>query len=91
MVVIAVVASLFMRFVQRKVWNNIEPGGSGLLKTIQYAVVGLALVMGAAMAFYPNPAFVPSEAVDDSYHLVPRLQTEAPAPATQKTINAEEE
>jgi len=91
MVVIAVVASLFMRFVQRKAWNNVEPVGSGLLKSIQYAVVGLALVMGAAMAFFPNPAFVPSEAVDDSYHVVPRLQTEMPAPAQQKTITVEEE
>jgi len=91
MVVIAVVASLFMRFVQRKVWNNVESTTSGLLKSIQYAVVGLALVMGAAMAFFPNPAFVPSEAVDDSHYLVPRLQNEVPAAATQKTTEVEEE
>ena len=91
MVVIAVGASLFMRIVQHKVWHNVEHTTSGLLKSIQYAVVGLALVMGVAMAFYPNPAFVPSEAVDDSYHMVPRLQTETAAAAAQKTNEAEEE
>jgi uncharacterized membrane protein YedE/YeeE len=91
MVAIAVVSSLFMRFVQRKVWHNVEPVGSGLLKSIQYAVVGLALVMGAAMAFYPNPAFVPSEAVDDSYYIVPRLQIEVTEPAVQKTSEGEAE
>jgi hypothetical protein len=89
MVVIAVVSSLFMRFVQRQVWHNVEPIGSGLLKSIQYVLVAAALLAGGVMAFYPNHRFVPSEAVDDSYYVVPRLQTEVPA--AQQTNEAEAE
>ncbi len=89
MVVIAVVASLFMRQVQRQIWHNVQPTASLLLKSIQYAVVGLALLAATLMAFFPNSAFVPSEAVDDSYYLVPRLGSEAPA--AQQKIEAEAE
>jgi uncharacterized membrane protein YedE/YeeE len=91
MVVIAVLGSLFMRFVQQQVWHNVEPTSSALLKSIQYALVGLALAAATVMALYPNPAFVPSEAVDDSYYLVPRLQSEPPVPAAQHTKEAEAE
>ena len=90
MVVIAVAGSLFMRFVQRQIWHNFEPTSSAMLKSIQYLLVGLALLTAAAMAFYANPAFVPSEAVDDSYYLVPRFSAEA-TPAAQQTSEVEEE
>ena len=89
MVVIAVVASLFMRLVQQQVWHNVEPISSSLLKSIQYALVGLALLTASLMALFPNGAFVPSEAVDDSYYLVPRFGPEAPAPQQRIQVEAE--
>lgn len=90
MVVIAVVASLCMRLVQRQVWRNVQPITSALLKSIQFALVGLALLTAGAMAFYANPAFVPSEAIDDSYHIVPRFGAEE-TPAAQQKIEVEAE
>ncbi len=72
MVAVAIGASLFLRLVQHLVWKNVEPIASSGLRMTQYAVVGLALSLGAVMAFFPNSAFIPSEAEDDSFYIVPR-------------------
>jgi uncharacterized membrane protein YedE/YeeE len=72
MVLIAVGASLLLRGVQHLVWHNVPPISSPFLKSTQYTLVGLALVVAAAMAFFPNSAFIPGEADEDTYYLVPR-------------------
>jgi hypothetical protein len=89
MVVIAVVASLFMRWVQQLIWHNVQPISSSLLKSIQFGLVGLALATATLMAFFPNAAFVPSEAVDDSYYLVPRFSAEIPPAQTHSEQEVE--
>ena len=72
MVVIAVGASLFLRLVQRLVWKNVEPITSTTFKAAQYALVGLALILGVTAAFFQDGAFIPSEAEDDSYTIIDR-------------------
>ncbi|MEN8168471.1 MAG: YeeE/YedE thiosulfate transporter family protein [Pseudomonadota bacterium] len=72
MVVIAIAWSLLMRLVQQRVWRNLVPVSSVLLRYAQYTVIGLALSLAAIMTFFPNSMFIPGEAVEESYHMVPR-------------------
>jgi len=78
MVLLSVGASLFMRWGQQLVWKNYQPISSTLLRNTQYGLVGLAIMLAAVMAFYPNSAFIPSEAEDDSFYIVPRPLAAAP-------------
>lgn len=89
MVVIAIAASLALRFVQHRVWHNVQPISSQFFKSTQYALVGLALISAVGMAFFPNSAYLPGEAVEDSYYLVPRPIFDRPGPQTNIKAEAE--
>jgi uncharacterized membrane protein YedE/YeeE len=89
MVVIAIVASLFLRQIQKQFWHNVAPSAPGLLKSTQYALVGLALIAATLMAFFPNAAFVPAEGVEDPYYIVPRLPPETALPQTNPQMEVE--
>ena len=68
-VVVAIAVSLLLRLVQRSVWHNVAQTPSRTLRVIQYAVVGLALLTAAGLAFFPNSAFGPAEEGGDAYSL----------------------
>ncbi len=89
MVLFAIVVSVGMRLVQHLVWHNVQPISSLVLRSTQYILVGLALVVSVGMAFFPNDAFLPSEAAREHYYMVPRPILELLE--TQTNIKAEAE
>lgn len=72
MVVISIAASLLLRLIQRLVWQNVKSIASLALRSTQFTLVGLALLIAVIMAFFPNSAFLPGEISGDSYYMVPR-------------------
>lgn len=69
---IAVAGSLFMRWLQGRIWSSAKPVTPDLQQVFRPAggVVVIGLVLALVLAFFPDSSFVSSEEAE--YYLVPR-------------------
>ena len=71
-VLIAVVSTLAMRYVQRRVWptTDVDPQRQSVLK-LQGALITVAVVIGFTFAFFSNDYFI-DDVEETPYYIVPR-------------------
>lgn len=73
-VVIAVGATLLMRYVQNKVWPTDEAAAKPeSVIRLQAALIGVAVVIGFVFAFMPTEAFI-DNSVEPPFYIVPRAE-----------------
>ena len=72
-VLIAVGGTIFMRFVQNKVWpsTDVDPQQDQVIK-LQGALITVAVLIGFVFAFFPNESFI-DDAVETPYYIVPKV------------------
>jgi len=71
-VLIAVGGTIFMRFVQNKVWPSTEtdPQQKQIVK-LQGALIAVAVSIGFVLAFFPSKSFI-DDTVETPYYIVPK-------------------
>ena len=71
-VLIAVGGTIFMRFVQNKVWPSTEtdPQEKQVVK-LQGALIAVAVTIGFVFAFFPSESFI-DDSVETPYYIVPK-------------------
>jgi uncharacterized membrane protein YedE/YeeE len=71
-VLIAVSGTIFMRFVQNKVWppTEVDPQEKYVLR-LHGALIAVAVLIGITFAFFPNEAFI-DDSVETPYYIVPK-------------------
>ena len=71
-VLIAVGGTIFMRFVQNKVWPSTEtdPQQKQIVK-LQGALIAVAVTIGFVFAFFPSESFI-DDTVETPYYIVPK-------------------
>lgn len=73
-VVIAVAGSLFLRFVQKMAW----PAPAGTVPEtakalgVERGLVGIALLLGLVMAFFPNTDYISDPLPEAPYYIIPK-------------------
>jgi uncharacterized membrane protein YedE/YeeE len=71
-VLIAVGGTIFMRFVQNKVWpsTDVDPQQDQVIK-LQGALITVAVLIGFVFAFFPSESFI-DDTVETPYYIVPK-------------------
>lgn len=71
-VLIAVGGTIFMRFVQNKVWpsTDVDPQQDQVIK-LQGALIAVAVLIGFVFAFFPSESFI-DDTVETPYYIVPK-------------------
>jgi len=71
-VLIAVSGTIFMRFVQNKVWppTEVDPQEKYVLR-LHGALIAVAVLIGITFTFFPNEAFI-DDSVETPYYIVPK-------------------
>ena len=82
-VLIAVSGTIFMRFVQNKVWppTEVDPQEKYVLR-LHGALIAVAVVIGFTFAFFPNESFI-DDSVETPYYIVPKTVVSQAEPGTQ--------
>ncbi|NOR35300.1 MAG: YeeE/YedE family protein [Woeseiaceae bacterium] len=72
-VLIAVGGTIFMRFVQNKVWpsTDVDPQQGQVIK-LQGALIAVAVLIGFVFAFFPSESFI-DDTVETPYYIVPKV------------------
>ena len=82
-VLIAVSGTIFMRFVQNKVWpsTEVDPQEKYVLR-LHAALITVAVVIGFAFTFFPNESFI-DDSVETPYYIVPKTTVSQAEPESQ--------
>ena len=79
-VLVAVVGTLSMIWVQHFVWPSTIPDPqSGLFVKLQATLVAIAILLGVVFAFFPTESFI-DETTETPYYIVPRANAEMTLP-----------
>jgi len=72
-VLVAVGGTLMMRFVQNKFWPATEADPQrGQVVRLQSVLIGIAILIGFVLAFFPTEAFI-IDATEAPYYIIPRV------------------
>jgi hypothetical protein len=81
-VLIAVGGTIFMRFVQNKVWppTEVDPQEKYVIR-LHAALIAVALAIGFTFAFFPSESFI-DDSVETPYYIVPKTTVSQAIPET---------